>query len=49
MFYVAAHPRATGLEILDAIGIQERTVRRDIDMLKALEPFLDRETDGQGS
>jgi predicted ArsR family transcriptional regulator len=33
LFYVAAHPRATGLEISNAIGIQERTVRRDIDML----------------
>jgi hypothetical protein len=33
LFYIAAYPRATGLEISTAIGIQERTVRRDIDML----------------
>ena len=33
--YVAAHPQATGLEISAAIGVQERTVRRNIAVLLA--------------
>ena len=35
LVYIARHPQATGLEISDAVGIQERTVRRTIAEMAA--------------
>jgi predicted ArsR family transcriptional regulator len=35
LVYIARHPQATGLEISDAVGIQERTVRRNIAEMAA--------------
>ena len=46
LVYVAAHPRATGIEIAGAIGIQERNVRRIIADLVD-EGYLEKERVGR--